>query len=97
MPTAPLHVPSGDITVAAIPALPAMSFRIAWNSAAARSETGSSLMSANASIGKASTASLGEAEATLASEGSTGAGVSDLLGAVGEHPASATMRAKIRP
>jgi hypothetical protein len=57
--------------VADIPARPAMSSRIAWSSAAVSSETGFSLMSANASIGKCSTASLGEAEATDAAEGPT--------------------------
>ncbi|HEU4527582.1 MAG TPA: hypothetical protein VFT80_06625 [Actinomycetota bacterium] len=71
LPVAPLQVPSADITVAAIPAPPAMSFKIAWNSAAARSETGSSPMSANAAVGKCSAAALGEAEATGAAEGSS--------------------------
>ena len=48
-------MPSVVITVADIPAplKEAISSRIAWNSAACFFETGSSLMSANASIGKA--------------------------------------------
>jgi hypothetical protein len=68
-----------------------MSFRIAWNSAAARSETGSSVMPANAAVGKDAAGSLGEGEATLYTDGSTEAVVS-VLPEVGAHPASATTR-----
>ncbi len=93
MPVAPLHVPSGDITVAAIPAGPAISSRIAWSSAAAAFETGSSLMSANASVGKPAACSLGEADPTLDTDGSTEAAVSSVPLA-GVHPASATTRTR---
>jgi hypothetical protein len=85
--------PVGDITVAAIPARPAMSSRIAWNSAAARSETGASLMSANAAVGKVSACSLGEGDATLPVDGSTEAAAS-APSEVGAHPASVTTRVK---
>lgn len=63
VPTAPLQVPLALITVAVIPPPPAplaASLRIAWNTAAASSETGSSRMSANAAVGKAAARSLGD-------------------------------------
>jgi hypothetical protein len=81
--------------VAAIPARPAMSSRIAWNSAAARSETGASLMSANAAVGKVSACSLGEGDATLPVDGSTEA-VVPASGGVDVHAPSATIRAKTK-
>jgi hypothetical protein len=72
-----------------------MSLRIARNSAAVASETGSSLMSANAAIGKDAAGLLGEAGATLGTDGSTDAGVS-ALPLVVVHPASAATRAKAK-
>ena len=94
-PVAPLHVPSAVITVADIPApsKEAMSSRIAWNSAASFFETGSSLMSANASIGNAGASSVGEGDATGATDGSTDAAVTASSG-FDVHPASASTRAK---
>jgi hypothetical protein len=77
------------------PPSPAMSLRIARNSAAVASETGSSLMSANAAIGKDAAGLLGEAGATLGTDGSTDAGVS-ALPLVVVHPASAATRAKAK-
>lgn len=50
----PAPVPSADITVADTPASPAMSFRIAGSLPPPFQRTGSSLMWANASVGKAS-------------------------------------------
>ena len=92
-PVAPLHVPSAVITVADIPAplKAAMSISAACNFAATLRDTGSSLMSANASVGKAG-ASLGEGDAAGAVEGST-----DEAGpwerTLGVHAASATTTA----
>src|SRR5918995_812945 len=76
LPTAPLHVPAGDSTVADMPAPPAcslISLSAAWNSSERSSDTGSALMLAKAATGNASARSLGEGDVVVA------AGSADVL------------------
>ena len=81
IPTAPLHVPTGDNTVAEMPAPPnrsLVSSIASSNTSACFTSTRSALMSAKARTGKGSTGSVGEGD------GGEGVGVAATALAEGE-------------
>jgi hypothetical protein len=103
LPAAPLQVPSAVITVADIPPPSAISSRADWKSAAVASVTGSSLIAANAAVGKGAIGTVDVSDtggATVVDGGgatvdATGAVVSVPLG-VELHATNASTKANIK-